>query len=547
MRRQSTPRQTNPIPPIELEPRPSSGRRAKRGLRTRSLAVGVVGTLAISALSINPLGDSPSPIAEASGTSNKVSLFLSAPLVMGTGVTDAGLVTANFDSLTVGTTCPGSLPGIVSLTFNACHVANADEWGGATTDTSVRTFGGTGTRYMTTSGGAGDKTITFTLSSPAKYVGLWWSAGNTGNKVRFLDSAGTLVAELDADEVESKLGGAITDITNRPTGSVTAIDGVTQYSQMNYRGNPRFYNSLTTINNVNNQTYPFVYSYLNLFVEGSLNITKVQFTGGGFEFDNLAISTVEQTPEPSMVKVLEVQYDDDGEPFTVLAKTPPNLQWAPNTSMTLATNPTTATVSQRATSSAPTITYAVKDAGTTGCTFDSTPFVLSYSAVGNCIVTATSSGTDDYETETVDRTFVVSAAVSNNSGGGSSGSSGSTLSATQALPVDPCSIPTSELEARNSKAFSGFAINSAVVTKKMKRQIKRWVEAHPEKLCVSVTGFTMGPRVLPTDPKLAKDRARAVRAYIRSLRPEASFMPITSRTQRLVGDEVRRAKVTLRF
>jgi hypothetical protein len=81
----------------------------------------------------------------------------------------------------------------------------------------------------------------------------------------------------------------------------------------------------------------------------------------------------------------------------------------------------------------------------------------------------------------------------------------------------------------------------------MKKQIRTWLNRHPERVCVSVAGFTMGPRVLPTDPKLAKDRARSVRAYIKSIRPEASFTPITSRTQRLVGDDVRRAKVTLRF
>jgi hypothetical protein len=81
----------------------------------------------------------------------------------------------------------------------------------------------------------------------------------------------------------------------------------------------------------------------------------------------------------------------------------------------------------------------------------------------------------------------------------------------------------------------------------MKRKIRTWLNKHPEEVCVSIAGFTMGPRVLPTDPKLAKDRARSVRAYITSIRPEASFRPITSRTQRLVGDDVRRAKVTLRF
>lgn len=131
----------------------------------------------------------------------------------------------------------------------------------------------------------------------------------------------------------------------------------------------------------------------------------------------------------------------------------------------------------------------------------------------------------------------------------SSGGGSSFVPVLPATPVvaNPCTASPTATVNRKSRAFSGFAINSAVLTPAMKRQIRNWIAQHPERACVSVAGFTMGPRVLPTDPKLARDRARSVRAFIKSIRPEASFTPITSRTQRLVGDDVRRAKVTLRF
>jgi outer membrane protein OmpA-like peptidoglycan-associated protein len=152
-------------------------------------------------------------------------------------------------------------------------------------------------------------------------------------------------------------------------------------------------------------------------------------------------------------------------------------------------------------------------------------------------------GTSTYLKSTRDVTFTISAAAppSNNSSGGSS--------IAQPVPVEPCNLQASAVgqTTTKTKTFSGFAINSAVLTPAMKKQIRTWLKKHPEEVCVSVAGFTMGPRVLSTDPKLAKDRARAVRAYIASIRPEASFTPVTSRTQRLVGDDVRRAKVTLSF
>jgi hypothetical protein len=114
--------------------------------------------------------------------------------------------------------------------------------------------------------------------------------------------------------------------------------------------------------------------------------------------------------------------------------------------------------------------------------------------------------------------------------------------------LDPCqAVSGVDNVTRKAKSFSGFAINSAVLTKAMKKEIRSFLRKHPKEVCVSVAGFTMGPRVLSTDSKLAKDRARVVRAYIKSLRPDAAFTKIKWSTEKRVGNNVRRAKVTLRF
>jgi hypothetical protein len=133
------------------------------------------------------------------------------------------------------------------------------------------------------------------------------------------------------------------------------------------------------------------------------------------------------------------------------------------------------------------------------------------------------------------------------SGGGGGGGGGNYTPVVE-TKLNPCqAVSGVENVTRKAKSFSGFAINSAVLTKAMKKEIRSFLRKHPKEVCVSVAGFTMGPRVLSTDSKLAKDRARVVRAYIKSLRPDAAFTKIKWSTEKRVGDNVRRAKVTLRF
>lgn len=535
----------------------SSGKKAKHAKRSHFPLIGriIVSGIVVSGLVTVPQSDLVTPEANASGSTEKVSLYLSAPMVQGTNVAAADK--ESFNSLTTGA-CPTSVNGVSSISFSNGGVAattsaqieqvcKVEPWvrsvgsgagtiyGGASTESSARAFGGDGTKYMGIPfyNTGGERTITFNLASPAKYVGFWWSGGNAGNIVRFFDSSNNLVAEIESADISTKLGAP----TN---GTVVAADNTTTYVKNEYYGNPVYYSDLTTKPGSAPGVFAgyaneFIFSYVNLYVEGSLNVTKVQFAGPGFEFDNLAFSTVQETFQNSMLKVLE--------------KTSPALAWTPTTTLLLAASP--ATPSSLATKSGDgVISYSVKSQGATGCTVNSSTGVITYTAVGSCVVTAAVTGTSTYLRSTKDVTFTISETApppSNNSGGGSSSSPESSTPVVKPISIDPCTAPASGLSKAKSRNFPGFAVNSARLSPTMKKQIRNWLKKHPNEICVSVAGFTMGPRVLPSDPKLARDRARAVREFIRSIRPEASFTPITSRTQRLVGEQVRRAKVTLRY
>jgi hypothetical protein len=57
------------------------------------------------------------------------------------------------------------------------------------------------------------------------------------------------------------------------------------------------------------------------------------------------------------------------------------------------------------------ISYAVQSAGATGCTINSSTRVLTFTAVGSCVVRATAATTSNYLTGYIDATFTVTAAT----------------------------------------------------------------------------------------------------------------------------------------
>jgi uncharacterized repeat protein (TIGR02543 family) len=154
-----------------------------------------------------------------------------------------------------------------------------------------------------------DAELTFTFpAGGVKYVGFWWSGGNRGNVVTFYDGP-TEIARLDTLALEELLGDAPPSSWPSGNGSVTSMDGTT-YPKGHYFGNPRGYTESPPLSQSvgleqGGATYTehrgYVFGYINLFLTGDQTATSVKFSGNGFEFDNLTTSTLEQTPDTTMV------------------------------------------------------------------------------------------------------------------------------------------------------------------------------------------------------------------------------------------------------
>lgn len=257
------------------------------------------------------------PLAPAYATgSGGVALYLSAPLVQGSEIDSAGSLSENFNGLggspsSGGAACPTSLAiGTLSVTPSAaaCLYRTPGIYGGAAATTSSPFFGGEGSTYFGTYG-TSDAELTFTFpAGGVKYVGFWWSGGNSGNVVTFYNGS-TEIATLNTLALEELLGNAPPGSWPSGNGVVTSMDG-TDYPKGHYFGNPRGFIAnppLTQSGGIEQggvtytQHQNYIYGYINLFLTGDQTATSVKFSGNGFEFDNLTTSTTEQTPDTSMV------------------------------------------------------------------------------------------------------------------------------------------------------------------------------------------------------------------------------------------------------
>jgi hypothetical protein len=178
-----------------------------------------------------------------------------------TNLTSATMETMNFDSVPIvsnATTQTITFPNNVGTfarpagsTVPAYSIFDFNADGGA---------GGTG-RFIT----AGD--ILLTLNTTHRYVGFWWSAGNSPNNVTInLVGGGTEV--FDAGTISSALGGC----PNR------TINGVTS-------ANPYCNNPNTAVpGRMTNELYAYVH------IRNETGFNSVRFSGAGFEFDNVSVS-----------------------------------------------------------------------------------------------------------------------------------------------------------------------------------------------------------------------------------------------------------------
>ncbi len=159
-------------------------------------------------------------------------------------------------------------------TYDKVYVRTADNFGGSIDPTSS----GARSNYATVNPNVGGLTqSTLTLAADQRYFGLWWSAGDTNNIIKFYDKNNVLLSTFKSGDVSST-------ISKLPATRPTGVTGG-KY-QSDYKGNP------TQSPRTNTGEY---YAYLNFFdTSATASIRKIVFeniTSTGFESDNHSVAT----------------------------------------------------------------------------------------------------------------------------------------------------------------------------------------------------------------------------------------------------------------
>lgn len=165
-----------------------------------------------------------------------------------TDLNTATMTTETADSIS---SIPVTVAGLGTFSGTG-SIVNNYTWGGA---------GGTG-KYFS----AGD--ITLTLSNTQRYIGFWWSAGNSDNNVELLNGTTSLGVFTAADLV-SILGDC-------PSTDATRVN-------TDYCGNPNYSGDINADPAKDEQ-----FAYIHIRHAPGFN--KIRFYGTGFEFDNVSVS-----------------------------------------------------------------------------------------------------------------------------------------------------------------------------------------------------------------------------------------------------------------
>ena len=188
--------------------------------------------------------------------SAKAAVILTYAESAGTQTTSVGGATVfNFKSLPLGLNTSVSCFGGAG-TIDKVDVITADQYGGADGND----------RYPVESEsvGAGNTTTTLHFGTPITYFGLWWSAGDPTNFLKFY-SGSTLVASFDTLWLESQIPVPAT----KPGG---------------YYGNPT--------KDFSGQDAGEPFAFINFFASAGVtfdNIELIDDAGSGFESDNWTI------------------------------------------------------------------------------------------------------------------------------------------------------------------------------------------------------------------------------------------------------------------
>ena len=245
----------------------------------RLAALGALTTILATATLLTPVA---SP-ASASGSTASVSLYLSAPGVEGPSLAGTTIETfAAYDvvqsnnpsvltpttALAVGSVSAGSMKAAYQNIGASSTTDNVVPWGAGV---------GSGMGFVDANG-----SVTLDLSAPRNYLGMLWLAG---------DATNTIVLRSGGNEVASFSTGEILELVPKTPGTVTAFGGA-EYTKTEYYGS-RFYPSSNCGNPCNE---PF--AFIHLVAPAGVTFDQVSFvqgSSGGFEFDNVAVATYSGT------------------------------------------------------------------------------------------------------------------------------------------------------------------------------------------------------------------------------------------------------------
>lgn len=176
-------------------------------------------------------------------------------------------------------------------------------------------------------------------------------------------------------------------MSNSDTRTVTNVGGETYPTRHYYRAPTNYTGTVDSpMMDYDTSTWanePWV--YLNLFVSGSISVSKVRFTGSNFEIDNLTVTSSTVNPTNDLVLVKNI-YEAPLEEQTIT--------WEP-TNTTFSEPDPQLTPNQSTSSSGPgAISYEVVEAGTAGCTVDSITDVITRTSMGTCVVGAVADAVD---------------------------------------------------------------------------------------------------------------------------------------------------------
>ena len=282
---------------------------------TQSLLRGLVVTSCLGFF-IAILDDSTHPSPAQASVGDGVTAYISPPFVQGPP-SNTNSIIEDFDSASFCATLGSRPVGTFSGACTSVTSANSDfKFGGANTTSDQPTVGGTSSTFAA-AWGSQVLTLSFPANSEARYIGFWWSAGSAGNQVRFyskVNGSDVLKATFTTNNLNDFLNtsGQVENNVLPPnpypgTQMVTALDG-SQYKKGYYFGRPSNHSSLTPtvmpFINVNDNIYS--HAYLNVYASGAVSFSKVEFVGGGFELDNVAVSDQIRTPTAELVLLQSV-------------------------------------------------------------------------------------------------------------------------------------------------------------------------------------------------------------------------------------------------